>query len=799
MQIPKYITINDALGRPRAFLSPEADKIKECWMDRRLNEESTFTFHVPATSKKLSELGPESRIIAGDREFVILKPDAMDTVRDDAGQTWTKVMAVESWKLLGKTYPTINNDPDYPWPPDRKGDAYNDPDHGWIIPDALVVCIISGGNNLSGGLYQTGTAAHVLHVLLKDTGWTLGTVDVTGTYDLETEKESTLANIQEVQKIWGGMLVWEYVFDDDGKIVERKLHLRDEDAWRNYTGFQIRYAKNLKHITRTDNNDIVTRLYAFGENDLDIYAINDGKKYVENYSYTDEIWWGIFQDQKIHEQQELKEKAEKALAKMCKPRRTYRVKMADLRTLPEYQHEDFQLGDVVDVIDEDLNIDLQSRVVRHRHNVFMPWQCELEIGEPEERLITKLADAIDSANFIKDALKPNPTTSNLLKGFINTFTTRINSANGRLVWDDATLEAIEIDAQGNDTGNRVRITPGGIGISTDGGQTFATAVTGEGILANTIIVNELYAIATDDGYTKIKDSGLHVYDQNFAERLIAGWWMEGSTKRFGLNVKAADGTTTLLDDRGLLQTWQEGRADNLAPNYPLVLNIYLPSETISIKRTILRFRLLPFRTYSTGAASGGGHTTPSGGGTTSGPSSLSTTVSADEQIAVTGYRFDSGYDVDCTRAEYAAADSHNHGIPDGTSLARSGGGSVTYRAFSGGSHNHWLPPHSHYHTAYGHSHSMNHTHNCPAHSHAVSDHAHSISYGIHTSTSPTGVTVKINGIDRTSALGGPFNSDQSNIEIKQYLSIGQWNTVEFNTARLGRIDTTIFIQALIGV
>lgn len=264
MQIPEYIEIQNATNQTVAFLSPEADKIKECWVDRRLNEESTLTFQVPATSKKLLELDPESRIIADGGEFVILKPDAMDTVRDDAGQTWTKVMAVESWKLLGKTYPTINNDPDYPWPPDRKGDAYNDPDHGWIIPDALVVCIISGGNNLSGGLYQTGTAAHALHVLLKDTGWTLGTVDVTGTYDLETEKESTLANIQEVQKIWGGLLIWEYVFDDNDRIVERKLHLRNEDTWRNYTGFQIRYAKNLKHITRSDNNDIVTRLYPFG-------------------------------------------------------------------------------------------------------------------------------------------------------------------------------------------------------------------------------------------------------------------------------------------------------------------------------------------------------------------------------------------------------------------------------------------------------------------------------------------------------------------------------------------------------
>ena len=40
----------------------------------------------------------------------------------------------------------------------------------------------------------------------------------------------------------------------------------------------------------------------------------------------------------------------------------------------------------MDVIDEDLNINLQARIVRHRHNVFMPWQCELEVGSQKKGL-----------------------------------------------------------------------------------------------------------------------------------------------------------------------------------------------------------------------------------------------------------------------------------------------------------------------------------------------------------------------------------------------------------------------------
>jgi len=48
----------------------------------------------------------------------------------------------------------------------------------------------------------------------------------------------------------------------------------------------IRYAKNLKGITRTDDYDIITRLYPFGEDDLDIRTVNNDILYLENFSYT---------------------------------------------------------------------------------------------------------------------------------------------------------------------------------------------------------------------------------------------------------------------------------------------------------------------------------------------------------------------------------------------------------------------------------------------------------------------------------------------------------------------------------
>ena len=60
---------------------------------------------------------------------------------------WAKVMAEERWKLLDKHFVTINNDYDYPAP------------EGRIVPDVGNVTIISGGVDLSGGLYSVGSSA----------------------------------------------------------------------------------------------------------------------------------------------------------------------------------------------------------------------------------------------------------------------------------------------------------------------------------------------------------------------------------------------------------------------------------------------------------------------------------------------------------------------------------------------------------------------------------------------------------------------------------------------------------------
>lgn len=359
-----------------AFLSPQSDGVKDAYIDTRLNGESTLEFSLPANNEKNDEITPECEMYAGGRVFNLLKPEAVDDEMDDSGKLWTKYMAVERWNELNTEYPEpyISNDPTNPTPAD------------------LAVIIVGKGSNLSGGTYTVGSAAHALYAVLKGSAWSMGVCDVEGIHDLEMEKVSRLELIKQIQDIWGGYLVWDST--------NRVVHLRDSKMWQNYTGFKVKYAKNMKHITRTQSNKLITKLYCFGKDNLDIASVNGGKKYITDFSYTNKEYTNTYSNPDVEEAEELKTLGYAELAVNCKPNYNYQIKMVDLRTLPEYSGEIFTLGDMADIINPKLNITDNVRIIRHKYNLFQPWICELELGEPIERLVEKLKTSFNTNSLV---------------------------------------------------------------------------------------------------------------------------------------------------------------------------------------------------------------------------------------------------------------------------------------------------------------------------------------------------------------------------------------------------------------
>lgn len=468
--------------------------------------------------------------------------------------------------------------------------------------------------------------------------------------------------------------------------------------------------------------------------------------------------------------------------------------------------------------------------------------------DEEDKVSQMILGAVRSANNY-NRNKSNIEEISQLKGEMNRFLKEgldaarqriVAGANQNVIIDNRGITVIDIGRPER----FLRIMNGVIGMSTDGGKTLDLAIDPSGVyaerLVGRILIGESLFIEDEDGTLTIKGNLMTVKDRNARTRVLLG---EHEPNKFGLKLYDKSGQFVVLDEEGILQTWQEGRADNVDANNGLSVHVFIPEETLEIKKAILRFKLLPFRTYgktttaggstSVTSSNGGGTTatSSSGGGTTatssagggvnkstasggsSSPTSSSgggtsrSTASGGGTTQTSAPPSSWQYSVIWTDQNESTAPQHNHRINQqylyhihNISLP-----SHTH-SFTVPDHTHTvsIPSHSHDFEVPNHTHSVsisNHTHtvSIPNHTHTVNipAHTHEIDFGIYTSTTATNVGIIINGIDRTNALGGRFTSDRDNIDITQYIEVGKWNEIVLTSSRLGRIDTSVFIQARI--
>lgn len=341
----------------------------------------------------------------------------------------------------------------------------------------------------------------------------------------------------------------------------------------------------------------------------------------------------------------------------------------------------------------------------------------------------------------------------------------------------------------------------------DGSWKWGTMATGEGVVAESIVgtlgefakvnayqinVNDEFAdtalgkkiVVQGELYNNVKitgTKGVQVLDNQNRERVQLGNWSSG---RYGLKLTDASGNRTILDDNGILQSWQDGRCDNVDDKNPLKLHIYIPKETQRIYKAALRIYTEGFRAYSkatewkgtqsTSTDSGGGDYTSTDGG---GGDYTSTEYD--------GGRVETSHGSTNVRDEMV-----NYNVIGGTGYVQ------IYKVLY---HEHEVefPNHSHQVQIPGHTHGVT----IPSHSHNVDipGHKHEIVFGIYQEdVSNVRTEIYINGTDRTSAISGSGyvygNNDEMN--LTSYLKNG-WNEIEVRSNNRCRVDATIFIQALL--
>ena len=206
---------------------------------------------------------------------------------------------------------------------------------------------------------------------LEGTGWSVGNVTVRTKRTWESTEKNALSILRQVQNIHGGDLI----FDCANRLVHL-LTFGGTDS-----GVLFAYRKNMKSIQRVvDTRSLVTRLYAYGKDGMTFASINGGKEYVESYAYTNEVRTSTLDCSSFTNPYQMLEFAQMRLADYAKPRISYVLSAMDLSVLTGYEHETWDLGDIVTVDDRDLDLSVKTRIVRRQYNLQEPWNTVLELS-----------------------------------------------------------------------------------------------------------------------------------------------------------------------------------------------------------------------------------------------------------------------------------------------------------------------------------------------------------------------------------------------------------------------------------
>lgn len=223
-------------------------------------------------------------------------------------------------------------------------------------------------------------------------------------------------------------------------------------------------------------------------------------------------------------------------------------------------------------------------------------------------------------------------------------------------------------------------------------------------------------------------------------------------------ITSLDGNTLIDLSLGVVNSDNIQMVDNVANGYPLRMPFNIDASTSVISEVVLKWTIDKFRTYATGASSGGGanETSTQNGGYFG--------LSSYEQVYTTLVQ-DYGY-------------TTNTG---------------NKAAFSGESHNHSFTVNPHTHTAQSGSHA--HTVNIMGHSHTTNlpNHTHDLLFGIlETNVSENSIKIFVDGIERAEVLGA-----QGEITVTQWITVPGWHTIELRSISLKRISAQVNIKSYI--
>ena len=340
-----------------------------------------------------------------------------------------------------------------------------------------------------------------LTAALASVGWSL--VDYTGITAKRTITGALtpMEIIEQVENIWSGVTA---LYNTNEKKV---TILCPENNKPQYTF--LAEELNLRQLDVAGNSStFCTRLRAKGADGMTFADINDGKDYVENYTYSNRIIYGTaIVDERFNDKQSLKDYAQATLDAIAVPAVSYECDVVDVAAMDsDYSFQQLQMHKSVWLLDKKFNTRVAHRVVEY---------CIYPDDASKNKVtLSTVTPSLQSAvRFLQTSINdPNSAARQRETSAVDAATKLITGAKGgnvRFVNDGngKPIELLIMDTDDIATAQKVwRFNIGGFGFSSNGyNGIYATAITQDGhIVADFMDVGTLSAvlIQSADGKSK---------------------------------------------------------------------------------------------------------------------------------------------------------------------------------------------------------------------------------------------------------------------------------------------------------
>lgn len=340
-----------------------------------------------------------------------------------------------------------------------------------------------------------------LSAALTSVGWSL--VDNTGitTRRTITGALTPMEIIEQVEDTWNGVTA---MFDTAAKTVTI-LCPSDNKPQYAFLAEEL----NLRQLDIAgDSSSFCTRLRAKGADGMTFASINNGKDYVENYTYSNRIIYGVaISDERFTNKESLLEYAQATLDANAVPAVSYECDVVDVAAIDsDYSFQKLQMHKAVWLLDKKFNTRVAHRIVEY---------CIYpnDASKNKVTLSTVIPSLQGSVKSLQTAIyDPNSAVRQRETSAVENATKAITGASGgniRFVYDGngKPIEFLIMDTDDIATAQKVwRFNIGGFGFSSNGyNGTYATAITQDGhIVADFMDVGTLTAvlIKSQDGKSK---------------------------------------------------------------------------------------------------------------------------------------------------------------------------------------------------------------------------------------------------------------------------------------------------------